>query len=166
MKKNQKRNKKYNPNNRHLNPNSAFDAIRHSLPLPTSAKGKLFLHVRLAIEAFSKGVADTYNFDVMASTIDLCEIMRVSVFNGAYNDEIHAARLGMLRAKERYENTGSMGLDGQAFNAVKILAQIHEQMLNQVTGHELKQFIEKRKNNIRGGNFFKGTAADLEKMAA
>ena len=161
-----KRNKAYNPNKRRLNPNSAFDAIRHSMPLPGSAKSKLLLHVHVAIDAFSKGMADTYSFDVLASTIDLCEIMRVNVFQGAYNKEIHAARLGMLRAKERYSSTGRMGLDGEAFNAVKVLAEIHEQMLNQVTGHELMQFIEKRTNNIRSGNFFKGKAADLERLAA
>lgn len=163
---NKKRTKRYNPNKHRINPNSAYDAIRHSQPLPKDAKNTLLLQVHMAIEAFRNGVADTYQFDILASTVDLCELIRNNVFNGAYTTEVHNARLGMLRTRDRYTKNKVMGLDGPAMTAVKILADIHEQMLNQITGHELMQFIEKRTNNIRGGNFYKGTADDLERMAA
>jgi hypothetical protein len=161
-----KRNKKYNPNKHRLNHNSAFDAIRMSLPVTDKAKQTLLLQVHMAIEAFRNGLADTYQFDILASTVDLCELIRNNVFKGAFEEEVELARLGMLRTRDRFTNTGKMGLDGIAMNAVKALADIHEQMLNQITGHELKQFIEKRTNNIRGGNFYKGTAEELQRMAA
>ena len=116
-----------------------------------------------ALLAITKGVGEPVHFDVLASTVDIVFMMGMNLFNNAYNDEIYWAREAMFRMKDRFEKFGTMGFDGSGYQAIKELIAIHDEMMNQVTGAEVLQFMNARQNAIAGGNYYKGEA---EKLAA
>jgi hypothetical protein len=153
-----KRNRKYNPNKHRKAVNAAFRTIQLAKPVSDESKVKLNEQIYGALEAITKGVAEPYHFDVLASTVDVVFMMAMNLFNDAYKDEIAAARQAMFRLKDRFHRTEKFGFDGEGYNAIKALIEIHDEMMNHVTGAEVLQFMNARANAIKGGNYYKGEA--------
>lgn len=160
-----KRNKKYNPNKHKVDPNSAFTAIKLSQPVSDTAKVELIAGIHLAIKTFTDGCANPANFDTLAQMVDLSMMLSQNIFGGAYMDEILDAREAMFECKERFMRTSKFGFSGTGFNAVKFVAELHEEQLNHITGAEVIKFLEKRRNHIRSGNYYKGTQQELRAAA-
>jgi hypothetical protein len=154
-----KRSKKYNPNKVRVNPNSAFETITLSRPVSEDKRNKLDIGILGAIDAFTRGKAEKVHFDTLATTVDVCMMMSQNTFKRAYIEEINAARDGMIRCRERFNKINKLGLDGEALRAVKTLRIIHSEFIENVTGAEVKQFVNKRSDFIRSGNFYRGAAA-------
>lgn len=149
-----KKRKQYKPKG--INPNSAFDAIRLSKPVCKESNEKLTLDAYLALEAFTKGVAKKAHFDILASTVDLAMMLDNTHFDGSCKDEIDYARAGMIRCKDRFIDKDVLGLDGEAYNAIKYVIEVYAEQLKQVTGAEVVQMAKVREQHIRSGNFYKG----------
>lgn len=160
-----KRTKRYNPNKHKTDPNCAFNAINLSKPVSDTAKAELITGIHLAIKAFASGCANPSNFDALAQTVDLSMMLSQNIFEHAYMDEILDAREAMFECKERFMRTGKFGFSGTGFNAVKFVAELHEEQLNHITGAEVIKFLEKRRDHIRSGNYYKGTQQELRAAA-
>ena len=161
-----KRNKKYNPNNHRRDPGSLDMAIRLVKPVEEDSKRTLMLDNHAAIEAFSHGKAQKWHFDILASTVDVSLMILNNLFQDAseYKADVKAGWEGMVRARERYKQTHKLGLDGEAFNALKRTCEIYEAVISNVTGAELLKFYKARELAIKGGNYFKGDQ-DLKRAA-
>ncbi len=168
MKRKQKRNKKYNPNN-HRRDSQAIDrAISLVLPLEEDAKQTLLLDVHSAISAFTAGQAQRKHFDILASTVDVSMMILINLFKDseALREEVKLGWEGMVRARQRYKHTdGRLGLDGAAFNAIKRVCEIYEAIINDVTGKELLDFYRAREIAIEKGNYYKGDETEYQKAA-
>jgi hypothetical protein len=151
-----KRNKKYNPNKHRVAANSVFRTVQLAKPVTDESKAKLNEQIHAALTAITKGVGTTLHFDVLASTVDVVFMMAMNLFDNAYEVEIDQARRAMFRLKDRYHKTEKFGFDGEGYNAIKQLVMIHDEMMNQVTGAEVLQFMHARANAIKGGNYYKG----------
>ncbi len=160
-----KRQKKYNPNKHKVDPNSAFMAISLSKPVSDTAKVELITGIHLAIKAFARGMANPANFDTLAQTVDLSMMLSQNIFERAYMNEILDAREAMFDCKERYMRTGKFGFSGTGFNAVKFVAELHEEQLNHITGAEVIKFLEKRRDHIRSGNYYRGPQQEMRAAA-
>lgn len=158
-----KRNKKYQPSKHRVVVNAAFTAINLAKPVTDEAKFKLNEQIHGAVEAITKGVAEPWHFDVLASTVDVVFMMAMNLFNNAYQDEINSAREAMFRLKDRFHKHGKFAFDGEGYNAIKELVVIHDEMMNHVTGAEVLQFMRARSHAISGGNFYK---SEHERLAA
>ncbi len=159
-----KRTKRYNPNKHKTDPNCAFNAINLSKPVSDTAKAELITGIHLAIKAFASGCANPSNFDALAQTVDLSMMLSQNIFEHAYMNEILNAREAMFECKTRFINTGKFGFTGTGFNAIKFVAELHEEQLNHITGAEVMKFLEKRIDHIRSGNFYRG--AEVTQAAA
>ena len=151
-----KRNKKYNPNKHSIKADSFLNAINLSQPVSNQAKDRLNIGIHAALLAFTQGVATKLHFDTLASTVDLCLLASTNLFKNAYLDEIHNARDAMIRCKDRYERTHKLGFDGEGLNAMKLAIDIHDELINNVTGAEVLNFLKQRDHHIRSGNYYKG----------
>ena len=149
-----KRTKKYSPKS--VKVDSAFTTIRLAKPITDSSKDLLNEQIHSALLAITKGVGKTEHFDILASTVDIVYMISMNLFNNAYKDEIEAARKAMIRLKDRYIKYTVFGFDGEGYQAVKDLINIHDEILNQVTGAEMLKFMKARSNAIKSGNYYKG----------
>lgn len=166
MKKNKQkkpRNKQYNPNKHHVNVNSAFDAINLSKPVTPYSQVKLNEAIHGALEAITKGIGEPAHFDVLASTVDVVFMMSMNLFQDAYAKEILKARMAMFRLKDRFHAHGIFGFDGEGYQAIKELIAIHDDVMKNVTGAEVLQFMKARQDAINRGNFYRN---DFERKAA
>lgn len=162
-----KRNKKYKP--KPINIKAHETAVKLVKIVDSDASATLSLNNHVAIEAFSKGVADKGHFDTLASTVDVTLLMLNGLFDDAADlkAEVRQAWLGMVRARDRYKTTNKLGLDGQAFTAVKCVCDIYDEVINNVTGAELMAFYRARHLAIQGGNYYKGSVEQApERIAA
>lgn len=150
-----KRRKKYKPKG--ININAVETVVTLAKPVQENSKVKLQADIDIALLAFTKGVATKYHFDTLASTVDVAMIADQSTFNQVYRDEIMKAREGMIRCRERFIKTGKLGLDGEALQAIKTVAYIHRQQLDNITGAELLQMYRARHFHIQSGNYYKGS---------
>lgn len=146
--------KQYKP--RGINPNAIHDTIRLAMPVSIDSREKLELDARLAIEAFTDGVAKKAHFDILASTVDISMMLSNTLFEGAYSEEIENARQGMIRCKNRFIRTSALGLDGEGYNDIKYVIEIYAEKLKQVTGAEIMKIMKAREQNIRSGNYYHG----------
>jgi hypothetical protein len=151
-----KRNKKYNPERHSKDKLAAFHAINLSMPVSDNAKSQLLIGIHSALKAFTNGVAEKVHFDTLASTVDLTMMMSQTLFERAYWDEINLARNAMIRCRERFAQKGKLGLDGPAYEDLKLAIAIHEEQLSHVTGAEVMKFMETRTRHIRSGNYYRG----------
>lgn len=151
-----KKRSKYNPNKHARNPNAAFDAINLSQPVKQDAKDRLDIAIRTALLAFTNGAAIKSHFNTLASTVDLCSMASKTMFENAYEAEIDAGREAMIRCRERFAHTQKLGLDGEGISAIKQVIEIHNELLNNVTGAEVLKFLKVRDQHIKSGNFYKG----------
>lgn len=158
-----KRNKKYNPNKLSINVNSAFDVINLAKPVSVKSQSLLNQMIHGALEAIIKGVGEPAHFDVLASTVDVVFMMAENLFQNAYQAEIAEARQAMFRLKDRFHAHGVFGFDGAGYQAVKEIIAIHDDMMKNVTGAEVLQFMKARKVAIENGNFYRN---DVERIAA
>lgn len=149
-----KRNKAYKP--RGINPNAVNDTIRLAMPVSIDSRDRLEIDARLAVEAFTDGVAQKMHFDILASTVDLSMMLDNTLFEGAYHAQIELARQGMIRCKNRFIRTSALGLDGEGYNDIKHVIEIYAEQLKQVTGAEVVKMMKAREQNIRSGNFYHG----------
>ena len=156
-----KRNKKYQP--KRIVKDAAFRVIRLSKPVQEDSKTMLNEQIHGALLAITKGVGEPAHFDVLASTVDIVFMMSMNLFDHAYATDIDFARKAMFRLKDRFHKHGLMRFDGEGYQAIKELIAIHDEMMNQVTGAEVLQFMNARANAIKGGNYYRGEA---EKLAA
>lgn len=151
-----KRTKKYNPNKKKININSAYEAINLMKPVRDESKNRLALDSYSALDAFTKRIAEKSHFDILASTVDLSMMLSNNIFDKSFKDEIDLARAGMIRCRERFIKTGQLGFDGEAYNAIKFVIELYNEQLNHVTCAEVIKFMKQRENHIRSGNFYKG----------
>ncbi|HYN54357.1 MAG TPA: hypothetical protein VES38_06605 [Methylotenera sp.] len=152
-----KRTKKYQPNKHPVSINSAFNVINLAKPVSEHSQVELNKAIHGALTAITRGVGEPVHFDVLASTVDVVFMMSMNLFDNAYQDDIQLAREAMFRLKDRYHDTGKFGFDGEGYNAIKELIAIHDEVVKNVTGAEMLQFMKARQNAIAGGNFYKGT---------
>jgi len=162
-----KRTKKYNPTQHRKDPLSFDLAIRLSRKVDDKTKDDLAKDVHAAILAFESGVAQRVHFDILASTVDVTLMLLNNLFDGnaELTAEVRLAWEGMVRARDRFNNLGKLGLDGQALTAVKRLCAIYDAVIGSITGKELLDFYRQRELAVRHGNYFKGTFEDLKKAA-
>lgn len=151
-----KRTKKYNPLKHRVNVNSAFDTINLSKPVSPYSQAKLNEAIHGALEAITKGIGKPEHFDVLASTVDVVFMMSMNLFQDAYEVEIQQARQAMFRLKDRFHAHGVFGFDGEGYQAIKELAAIHDDVMKNVTGAEVMQFMKARKVAISNGNYYQG----------
>ncbi len=157
------RNKQYNPKKHHINVNAVADTIHLSLPVNEYSQGKLNEAIHGSLLAITSGVGEPLHFDVLASTVDLVFLMSKNLFQDAYSDEIQQARQAMFRLKDRFHHHGVFGFDGEGYQAIKELIAIHDDVMKNVTGSEVLQFMKARKVAIDNGNFYRN---DVERLAA
>lgn len=150
-----KRTKKYNPKNHSINFNLVYEAISQSSLVGEEAKERLEIGIRSALLAFTNGVATKQHFDTLASTVDLTVMASATLFDNAYMDDIQNARQAMIRCRERFIKTGKMGLDGEGLTAIKQIIEIHNELINHVTGGEVLKFLQVRDQHIKSGNFYR-----------
>ena len=146
--------KQYKP--RAINPNAIHDTIRLVMPVSEYSREKLELDARLAVEAFTDGVAEYAHFNILASTVDLAIMLDKKWFQGAYHAMIENARQGMIRCKNRLIRTNALGLDGEGYNDIKHVIEIYAEQLKQVTGAEVVKMMKAREQHIRSGNYYHG----------
>lgn len=158
-----KRIKRYNPNKHHVNINAMADTINLSKPVSTSSQARLNEAIHGALEAITKGIGKPEHFDVLASTVDIVFMMSMNLFDNAYKDEIQQARQAMFRLKDRFHAYGVFGFDGEGYQAIKEIVAIHDDVMKNVTGAEVMQFMKARKVAIDSGNFYRN---DVERKAA
>lgn len=158
-----KRNKKYQP--KAIDRNAAFNAINLAMPVSDNAKSQLLIGIHSALKAFTNGVAEKVHFDTLASTVDLTMMMSKTLFENAYWEEINQARDAMIRCRERFAQRGKLGLDGPGYEDLKLAIAIHEEQLSNVTGAEVMKFMEKRRNHICSGNYYKGPQQEMRAAA-
>lgn len=156
-----KRTKKYQP--KRIVKDAAFRVIRLSKPVQEDSKTMLNEQIHSALLAITKGVGEPAHFDVLASTVDIVFMMTMNLFNDAYKEDIQKAREAMFRLKDRFHKHGVFSFDGEGYQAIKQLIIIHNEILNNVTGAEVLQFMKARQNAIAGGNYYRG---EDEKKAA
>jgi glutamate-1-semialdehyde aminotransferase len=158
-----KRTKKYNPASHRINAYAVADTIRLAKPVPADSADRLNAQIHAALEAITKGIGQPVHFDALASTVDLVFMMDMNLFQDAYADDIKQARQAMFRLKDRFYKHGVFGFDGEGYNAIKQLIVIHDELIKNVTGAEVLQFMKARASAIRSGNFHR---SDIERLAA
>ena len=159
-----KRTKRYNPNKHAVNPNSAFEAINLVKPVRDDSKDRLALDAHFALKAFTSGVANKAQFDVLAYTVDMAMILSKNIFENAHMEDITAAREGVIRCKDGFIDTEKFHIDGQGRIDIAAAIEIFTEQLNHVTGAEVINFTKARDNHIRSGNFYRGK--EVRQMAA
>ena len=150
-----KRNKKFNPHKHSVNINAMADTINLSKPVSVNSQARLNEMIHGALEAITKGVGKPAHFDVLASTVDIVFMMSMNLFQDAYKDEIKEARQAMFRLKDRFHAHGKFTFDGEGYQAIKEIVAIHDDVMKNVTGAEVMQFMKARKNAIESGNFYR-----------
>lgn len=168
MKKNQKRNKKYNPKNHRRDPSSVDMVIRLVKPLEEDTKQSLLLDIHSAIIAFDARKAKRKHFDILACTVDVSMLILINLFENseALREEVKLGWEGMVRARHRFTRTdGRLGLDDAGFEAIKRVCAIYEAIIDNVTGKELLDFYRARQIAISRGNYYKGDDAVYQKAA-
>ena len=136
--------------------NSVFDTINLSKPVSATSRASLNESIHGALLAITNGVGKPYHFDVLASTVDLVFLMSTNMFENAYENEIQQARQAMFRLKDRYIAHDVLRFDGEGYQAIKELIAIHDDVLKNVTGSEVFQFMKARQVALNNGNFYQG----------
>ena len=148
--------KKYNPNKHRVSVDSYLRTIRLSKPIAEDSKVLLNEQIHAALLAITSGVGRTEHFDVLASTVDIVFMMSSNLFGNDCAEDIEEARKAMFRLKDRFHKFGSMGFDGEGYQAIKKLIIIHDEVMNNVTGSEMLQFMQARQKALAAGNVYQG----------
>lgn len=149
-----KRNKKYRP--KPIDIEAANKVIRLCKPIQEDSKQRLNEKILGSLEAVSKGAGNTDHFNILASTVDVVYLISKELFQDAYADEIDQARKAMFRMVDRYNQHETIKFDGKGYQEIKNLIAIHDQMLDNLTGLEMLQFMKARAIAINNGNFYNG----------
>ena len=111
------------------------DVIARCTPYRTNTVYKaapLLVKVRLALQRFMDGCAQVEDYDLLATTIGETEVRYAQIARSTQNpvrESMEAAGQAMLRARDRWERLGQLGLDGVGITALKEAVVLYEEVL-------------------------------------
>jgi hypothetical protein len=108
-----------------------------------------------AVDLMVAGQATLWNFDTLIHSTNVMCIIAEQMAPDLLLIILPSLD-GLSRARKRFQDTGKIGLDGDALNALKAAADIHESLLEQCTAGELSDALEEAYRRVSVGHIFKG----------
>ena len=102
-----------------------------------------------AIEAMSKGMGTTVEWQELADMMNICEVMASSGIGPEALPHCQQAQEALEEAARRYEKTKRMGLSGIGLTAIKEVYEYHDLQRSSVPRSVYEQMIVKTRNRIR-----------------
>jgi hypothetical protein len=110
----------------------------------------------------SAGTANLNHFDTLVYAMNIAVILIEQGFCRQDIELIRAAQDGLARAKARYLERGKLGLDGDALQALKAAAIVHEAQIAVATRGELVAAIDEMHARVERGNIRQVVAQAFE----
>lgn len=102
-----------------------------------------------AIEAMSKGMGTTVEWQELADMMNICEVMASSGIGPEALPYCQQAQEALEEAARRYEKTKRMGLSGVGLTAIREVYEYHDLQRSSVPRSVYEQMIVKTRNRIR-----------------
>jgi len=110
---------------------------------------KLRIRELAAIEAMSKGMGTTVEWQELADLMNICEVMGSNGIGAEALPHCQQAQEALTEAARRFEKTGRMGLSGLGLNAIREVYEYHDLQRSSVPRSVYEQMIVKTRNRIR-----------------
>lgn len=140
-------------------PQGGFSAIAraqllqmHQTQLPPENQTNTVTAYHVAIDAMTTGSANLTHFDTLVYAMNIAVILMEQGLGDEDIELIRAAQDGLARAKARYLDRGKLGLDGDALQALKAAAIVHEAHVAVATRGELEDAINEMHARVERGN--------------
>lgn len=107
-----------------------MDCINKRLSLDQSQMRDIGVPVHLAIEAMRTGHGNQGEaWGILAGSVNVALLMAEAGIGKEYIDHIKEAQQALMRCKDRAEKTGVWAFDGDGYNSVASVIDLHEQQL-------------------------------------
>lgn len=140
-------------------PQGGFSAIARAqraqtrqIQLPPKNQTSTVTAYHVAIDAMTNGSANLTHFDTLVYAMNIAVILMEQGLGDEDIELIRAAQDGLARAKQRYLTRGKLGLDGDALQALKAAAIVHEAQIAVATHGELVDAINEMHARVERGN--------------
>ena len=150
---NKKRNKTYRPR-----PASCYGGLHviagrmvKAAPLTDVEQIDVLTGYYTAIEAMTDGRGTEAHFDTLVYACNIARILAGNGIGDEYQELVYPALCAMKRCKKRWQRTGKFGLDGEAVQALRDMAPLHEAQLEVTTAAELEAAIKEMHRRIADG---------------
>ena len=102
-----------------------------------------------AIEAMSKGMGTTVEWQELADMMNICEVMASNGIGPEALPHCQQAQEALEESARRYEKTKRMGLSGIGLTAIREVYEYHDLQRSSVPRSVYEQMIVKTRNRIR-----------------
>ena len=130
-----------------------LDPLRHALLGAAITESRVLDKLRMrelaAIEAMSKGMGTTVEWQELADMMNICEVMASSGIGPEALFHCQQAQEALEEAARRYEKTKRMGLSGIGLTAIREVYEYHDLQRSSVSRSVYEQMIVKTRNRIR-----------------
>ena len=128
--------------------NPLAHAIAGAAVADDASLNKLRLCELAAIDAMTKGMGTVHDWRWIADVLNIAEMMAKNGIGPEVLEYCQKAQEALLEAKERFDNTGKMGLSGTGIRAVKDLWEYHDLQRTSVARSVYERMIQKTVNNV------------------
>jgi len=102
-----------------------------------------------AIDAMTKGLGTTEDWRWLADVLNIAETMGKAGIGPEVLPYCEEAQKALLKAAERYQKTGKMGLCGQGIKAIKDVWEFHDLQRTSIPRSDYEKMIRKTANYIK-----------------
>jgi hypothetical protein len=110
---------------------------------------KLRLCELSAIDAMTKGMGTTEDWRWLADVLNIAETMGKAGIGPEVLPYCEEAQKALLKAAERYQKTGKMGLCNQGIKAIKDVWEFHDLQRTSIPRSDYEKMIRKTANYIK-----------------
>jgi hypothetical protein len=130
-----------------------IDPLRHAILGAAITESKVLDKLRLrelaAIEAMSKGMGTTVEWQELADMMNICEVMAIHGIGPEALPHCQQAQEALTEAARRFEKTKRMGLSGLGLKAIREVYEYHDLQRSSVPRSVYEQMIVKTRNRIK-----------------
>lgn len=129
--------------------NPILHAISGAAVSDKQSLDKLRLCELSAIDAMTKGMGTTEDWRWLADVLNIAETMGKAGIGPEVLPYCEEAQKALLKAAERYQKTGKMGLCGQGIKAIKDVWEFHDLQRTSIPRSDYEKMIRKTANYIK-----------------
>lgn len=153
MSKSQKPRRKYDPTRWLHRAVTANEARQDAKPLAADRQTDIALGHHLSFELMLKNPSDDAWYD-LAGNLNMALVLAERGFGSEYVDDIKSAMVGMMRARYRFDTTGSIALDADAIRSLRVALELHDEQLKVAERSELRAAAKTIVDRVKNGDLY------------
>jgi len=132
---------------------TAINPIAHAIAgaaiTDSTSLNKLRLGELSALDAMKRGMATVEDWRILTDMMNISEMMGKQGIGPEVLSWCEQAQESLLKAAQRFESTGAMGLDGQGIKALTEVYEYHDLQRTSIARSVYENMIEKTRRRIR-----------------